>query len=103
MSIGGIHPQQEVSRPQDSCSLGSMDPTTLSSRFVRCRDASFQMQPQPMFATEIAFPKQFFAHAVQLVQSSALAKTAGPLSGSSHTLNGQTSRQSPHRLHFTES
>jgi hypothetical protein len=56
------------------------------------------MHPHPMFLTDIALPKQFFAQAVQFVQSSGRAISAGPSPGNSQTENGQTSMQIPHRL-----
>lgn len=75
-------------------------PTTDSSESPRRRAASFQIHPQPIFLTAIAAPRQFFAQAVQFVQSSLLAIKAGPVSGISQTPNGQTSRHMPQRLHI---
>jgi hypothetical protein len=77
----------------------SPGPTNDSSVMPLRLADSFHMQPQPIFLTVMASPRQFFAHDVQFVQSSGLEMTAGPDSGSSHTLNGQTSRHIPHRLH----
>jgi len=96
------HPQQE-SLSVDELSSELLGPTTDSSHFPLRLPASFQMHPQPMFVTVMASPRQFFAHDVQFVQSSGLAMTAGPSSGSSQTLNGQTSRHIPQRLHRAES
>ncbi len=97
------HPQQEGPGSLETCSDSSLGPTNVSPQLPCLREASFQMHPQPMFKTDIAFPRQFLAHAVQLVQSSGLAIMAGPCSGISQTLNGQTSMHTPHRLHFVES
>ena len=96
------HPQQEL-LPVDEQSLGLSGPTTESLPFPFRLPASFQMHPQPMLVTVIASPRQFFAHEVQFVQSSGLAMTAGPSTGSSQTLNGQTSRHIPQRLQRAES
>ena len=99
------HPQQD-SLSVDELSSKVLGPTTDSPHtepFPLRLPASFQMQPHPMLLTVIASPRQFFAHEVQFVQSSGLAMTAGPSTGSSHTLNGQTSIHIPHRLQRAES
>lgn len=93
-----FHPQQELLSGGESPCVSS-GPTTDSSHAPRRLAASFQIHPQPMFLTVMALPRQFFAQDVQFVQYSLRVMTAGPTSGSSQTLNGQTSRQRPHRLH----
>ncbi len=61
------------------------------------------MQPHPKLIMDTAFEGQFLAQAVQLVQSQGRAIIAGPVSGSSQTLNGQTSMHMPHLVHADES
>ncbi len=92
-----IQSEQQLLEPGPAST--ALVPTTDSSQSPRRRAASFQTHPQPMFLTAIALPRQFFAQAVQFVQSPLLAIKAGPSSGSSQTPNGQTSRHMPQRLH----
>ena len=87
----------------DEQTLDFSGPTTVSSLVPLLRADWFQMHPQPIFPILMASPKQFFAHAVQFVQSSGLAMIAGPSTGNSQTLNGQTSRHIPQRVHRAES